>query len=99
MKRTYLLIMSRLSEQMECQTLLYTTGSSSPLLGIVLRDRDFHQTRQLTPFVIPRRQHSHHNVSYLISLCLPVSITQVMSGIVTPVSAMFVAGISISRDR
>ena len=29
--------------------------------------------------------------SNLISLCLPVSMTQVMSGIVTPVSAMFVA--------
>ena len=37
------------------------------------------------------QEESCEEVTYLISRCLPVSMTQVMSGMVIPVSAMLVA--------
>ena len=82
-------------EEMKAKTLLDTTCSASTLLGVGSRDEGFDQPRQLSSLVesteTSAKQDKWEQHSDLISLCFPVSMTHVTSGMVMPVSAMFVA--------
>jgi hypothetical protein len=84
-------IMTSFGEQVESKALLNTTRTTAPLLGIASSNVYVDKTRQLPLLVISCISTTSNLSTHLISFCLPVSITQVISGIVTPVSAMFVA--------
>ena len=83
-------------EEMEAESRLHTPGSTATLCSVTLRDVSLDKSTDLSLLVEPAREVQHANKlargpSYLISRCLPESMTQVMSGMVIPVSAMFVA--------
>jgi hypothetical protein len=91
-------LVSKLSEKMERESLLDSTGSSSSLSSVAFGDPGLHELGNLTLLVEPEGIGSQHRSregtkrtgTNLISLCFPLSITQTMSGMVTPVSAMLV---------
>lgn len=88
--------LSCFGKKMETKTRLYSSSSSPPLSGIATSNIRFDESAYLPLFI---KSVSLISIIYiceriytnLISRCFPVSITQVMSGIVIPVSAMFVA--------
>lgn len=88
--------MADFREEMEAQARLHTSSASPALCGIALCDEGFYQSADLA-FLVEAVIESgprgtwNANDTYRISRCLPVSITQVISGMVIPVSAIFVA--------
>ena len=52
-KQTYLSIVSSFGEEMECQSLLDSTCTTTPLFCVVLSDIRLDQARDLPPLVIP----------------------------------------------
>jgi hypothetical protein len=87
--------MANLREEMEAQALLNSARPTSSLSCVTLRHICLHETAELAFLIEPercmRKCADARQRTYLISLCFPESITQVMSGMVIPVSAMFVA--------
>lgn len=79
----------------EAESLLNTPRSSLPLRRARFRHENLFEAAQLTALCIPTQplngsmRNSLHR--YLISFALPQSMTNTTSGIVIPVSAMFVA--------
>jgi hypothetical protein len=80
---------------METQPTLHSTGASSSLGSVAFGNKCFHKAAYLSLLIKSNKYVRKANgmicKTNLISRYFPVSITQVMSGIVIPVSAMFVA--------
>lgn len=51
-KRAYLCVVSGFGEQVECQALLHTTGSSATLLSVAASDVGLHQSRYLSLLIV-----------------------------------------------
>jgi len=84
---------------MEAKAVLDASGSSSALCSIALGYECLDEFTELPLFVEPVECHfykypSNGAIAYLISRCFPESMTQVMSGMVIPVSAILVAALS-----
>lgn len=82
-------------KEMEADSLAHTTSTSTTLRSVGLGDECFYEATDLALLVKPVGENEGQSLAgrkkaglaHLISRCLPVSITAVMSGMVTPVSA------------
>ena len=97
--------MSEPGNEMETETVLNTPCSSPTLSCIAFCDKCLDEATDLSLFIKSKRcqvviaQIYEKTSRYLISRCLPESITHVMSGIVIPVSAILVAGICMHEQN
>jgi hypothetical protein len=92
----YLCVVTNFSEQVEAQSTLYSSSTSTPLSSIAFGNECFHKAADLSLLVESTNISDgyikrHLLKTNLISRYFPVSITQVISGIVMPVSAILVA--------
>ena len=95
----HLSVVPQLGEEVEGEALLDTTGPTAALGGVALGDPRLDELRDLSLLVESAQRAGCQSgrrlyrlqLPHLISRCLPESMTQTQSGIVTPVSAMLVA--------
>jgi hypothetical protein len=93
-------LVPQLGEEVKTQAVPDATCATTSLRGIALGYEGFHQPTEL-PLLVESilRELIQVNIvlenqaPHLISRCFPVSMTHVISGIVMPVSAIFVARI------
>jgi hypothetical protein len=80
--------MAHFREQMEAQPVLYTTCTTTSLSSVTFGNERFHKSAELALLVESENGQGKHSkkevCTYRISLCLPVSMTHVISGMVIP---------------